>query len=128
MKAIAGIFRTSEEADAAMGDLKLKGFSVLREEPCSEVVLHGFPAGGTRIFPGASMALPGNDLGGSFPANPGTGAEGWAMFEAFRLTESRWRQWAERGCTVVSVGDGQREAVARAILERNGAEEIHPVG
>ena len=137
---VIGSFRARDAADAAMGDLMTSGFSadeVRLVAPADADEKHGAERAG--------KALPGNDVvphiaaatgpggisaaaefGGGFPltadSGPGGAMSGIAMLQ---LPDDRAQYFSDEvrgGHVLIAVRAGERAAIARTILERNGGE------
>ncbi len=142
MKTIAGFFRTSEAADAAMGDLQLRGFTHARIEPwppgkyppeAADNAAAAPPEGDTlpaRVPAGAQPLADLDADGGAIPLGGWSqNSAGWVLFNAFKISEQQHAEYSELGAVFVVVEEvGEQEAVLRSILERNGAEDVRLVG
>ena len=106
-----------------MGDLKLHGFPGARLEPCDPARLKEltgrFPPVGAQPEPDAILE------DGKFPLDgPAVDSTGWTLFNIFEIKETEREEWSANGAVFVVVPAGERGAIVRSILERNGAEAV----
>jgi len=134
MSVIAALFPTTQAADEAVSELRLRGIVKVYEGPCDELEAPGVEeaAGEAPRKPRLIIAL-----GQSYGGDPGTipswgremvtsGGAGWSLFESLNLDATRRTLEGTEDCTVVVVEAGENAAMVRTILETNGAEAVHP--
>lgn len=126
MSTLKAIFQTPEQADEAMGDLKANGFAGVREEfPLREGEAKASKSAmewmtGDAMGPTVTSLVPGGEFGSAGFVGPESGMPGFAFVNP-PDAEGAPGKPARIG---IAVDAGERQALARMILERNAAEAI----